>query len=186
MSKTWSPDVYLKAFQFAAAAHQGQTLAGSPQPYILHICMVAMEVISALRDDPACDGDLAVQCALLHDVVEDTSVSLADIEREFGPHVAAGVAALTKDAALPKHDRMADSLRRIQRQPREVAFVKLADRINNLREPPPHWNAAKQAEYLAEAGVILAALGAAHPGLAARLAAKMQEYPRFAAEKTSA
>ena len=69
-------------------------------PYAVHVSSVAMEVIAALEVEPGRDGELAVACALLHDVLEDTATTRAEVETAFGPKVGAGVAALTKDAAL--------------------------------------------------------------------------------------
>jgi (p)ppGpp synthase/HD superfamily hydrolase len=143
-------------------------------PYVVHVTSVAAVAASAIGH--GIDGDLLIGCALLHDVVEDTHVGDAQIEEEFGPHIAAGVRALTKTKAAL--DPMADSLRRIQEQPREVWMVKLADRIVNLTPPaPPHWSAEKRAEYAREGLIILDALGAAHDGLASLLRARIGAYP---------
>jgi len=177
MLRVWSQDGYLRALRFAAEAHLGQTVAGGPLPYLVHVAGVAQETAAAVAAEGAETPDLAVQCALLHDVLEDTGVEPAGLEAAFGPAVLAGVAALTKDAALPKSRRMADSLERIRREPREVWLVKLADRIVNLQKPPAHWSADKIAAYGVEAGAILAALGPASPFLAARLEAKRRAYP---------
>jgi (p)ppGpp synthase/HD superfamily hydrolase len=92
----------------------------------------------------------------------------ARIREEFGDRVVSGVDALTKDPALPKHERMKDSLRRIQDSPREVWLVKLADRITNLDPPPEEWSLDKRRRYLEEANEILATLGAASDGLRRR------------------
>lgn len=172
----WSQDRYTAAARFAAAAHAGQTVPGTDLPYLLHVSLVAMEVGAALRAEPGHDEDLAIQCALLHDTIEDTAVTHAQLAAAFGPPVAGGVLALSKDEALPKDQRMPDSLRRIREQPRAIWLVKLADRIVNMQPPPQHWDAAKVAAYRAEARDILAALGAASPLLAARLAAKIEAY----------
>lgn len=120
---------------------------------------------------------LAVQCALLHDTLEDTSIPEAELAALFEPAVVAGVRALTKDATLPKSEAMADSLRRIREQPQEVWAVKLADRITNLAAPPAHWKAERIAGYRLEAEQILAALGEAHAPLAERLARRIAAYP---------
>ncbi len=82
-----------------------------------------------------------------------------------------------QDPGLPKDQAMADSLRRIQLQPREVWIVKLADRINNLEAPPHYWTTTKIDAYRAEAQVIADALGAASPYLHARLRARIAAYP---------
>lgn len=71
---------------------------------------------------------------------------------------------------------MADSLARIRQQPLAVSMVKLADRITNLQPPPAHWDAAKIADYRAEAGTILEALDDADGWLAARLRGKIEGY----------
>ncbi len=177
----WSQESFLAAWNFAAEAHVGQTVPGSERAYINHVGSVAMEVIAAVgqRDDVR-DADLAVQCALLHDVVEDTTATRDDIATVFGDAVADGVAALTKDDSLPdKPTKMRDSLERIKMQPHEVWMVKLADRITNLQRPPAHWDADKRARYRDEAQVIHDALADACPVLSARLRDKIEKYAEF-------
>lgn len=174
----WSPEHYLAAWNYAAAMHGEQKVPGTSLPYLAHVGGVAMEVMSALAQGGHVDNpDLAVQCALLHDVIEDTPATYADVSECFGVAVADGVLALTKDTALPsKIEQMADSLARIRRQPTEVWMVKLADRITNLQPPPAHWDDAKIAAYRAEAQTILDALGSADGWLAARLQGKIASY----------
>jgi len=178
----WSPDAYAEAVHFAARAHKGQTVPGSDMPYMVHICNVAMEVMTAVASasDRVEQPDLAVQCALLHDVVEDTDVAYEQVKEAFGQAVADGVAALSKDDRLKnKSEKMADSLRRIKDQPREIWMVKLADRIVNLQPPPHYWKEQKIRDYHAEAIAIHGALGSAHGALSKRLAAKIEEYRRY-------
>jgi (p)ppGpp synthase/HD superfamily hydrolase len=177
----FSSELYARALRFAAGAHGEQRVPGTEHPYLVHVCTVAAEVIAALEVEPRQDPDLAVACALLHDVVEDTKVRLDAVERDFGAPVAAGVAALTKQASLPKEQRMADSLERIRRQPPEVWMVKLADRITNLQPPPAHWTQEKCGAYRREAEAILEALGEASRTLAARLRERIAGYRRFEA-----
>lgn len=172
----WSQDRYIEAIRFAAQAHGEQKVPGSEMPYVVHLSQVAMEVIAALGVEPVQDADLAVQCALLHDVIEDTAVTYAQVREVFGPAVADGVQALSKDQTLPKTEQMADSLRRIAQQPHEVWMVKLADRISNLEPPPFYWTQAKIAAYQQEAVLIREALGAASPFLSARLAQRTAAY----------
>lgn len=176
----WSPDVYVAAFRFAGRAHRGQTYPGSDGlPYIMHISMVTMEVMGALAVEQVDEPDLAMQCAILHDTIEDTEATYEQVAAEFGRPVANGVLALSKDSSLPKADRMADSLRRIREQPREVWIVKLADRISNLEPPPDYWSSEKRARYRDEAGDILAALGSASPYLSGRIQAKIGAYHAY-------
>ncbi len=168
---------WLVAWHFAAQVHNAQRVPGTDLPYLKHLGMVAMEVFGAHAVAPVGDLGLAVRCAILHDTIEDQGVDHAELVERFGQAVADGVLALSKSPDLPKAEAMADSLRRIQAQPREVWCVKLADRISNLHTAPDHWPADKRAAYRAEAQTILDALGPAHAVLAKRLAAKIAAYP---------
>lgn len=178
MPSPWSQENYITALRYAAAAHNCQKLPGTDLPYLVHVTMVAMEIIAALEHEDGLNGDLAVQCALLHDVIEDAGKSCEDIAARFGPAVADGVLALSKNILLnSKQAKMADSLERINRRPREVRMVKLADRITNLQPPPKDWSADKIASYRDEAEVILSALGkASSPYLFSRLEQKIEMY----------
>ena len=178
----WSQELFLAAWNFAAEAHVGQTVPGSERAYINHVGSVAMGVMAAVsqRGDVS-RPDLAIQCALLHDVVEDTQVTIAAIDAAFGADVAAGVAALTKDDSLAsKAAKMKGSLARIKRQPHEVWMVKLADRITNLQQPPAHWRPDKIARYRQEAQSIHDELHVACSVLGVRLADKIAGYAQYA------
>lgn len=177
----WNQDAYLKAWRFACEAHQGQTVPGSVLPYAWHFGAVAMEVSAVIAAGfPVQQPDLLVQCALLHDVVEDTDTAVTDLEVLFGQQVAAGVAALSKNSALRgKEQQMRDSLDRIKLQPVEVWMVKLADRITNLQPPPGYWSLARRRRYLEESKLIHQSLDSACPLLADRLESKMDEYRQF-------
>ena len=168
---------WLAAWSFAARAHCAQKFPGTDLPYLVHIGAVSMEILVAHQQLPFARPELAVQCALLHDTLEDTPTEESELVSRFGADVAAGVRALTKNAALAKSEAMADSLRRIREQPVEVWAVKLADRISNLGPPPPHWTAEKITSYAKEARTILDALGDAHDPLARRLAERIAQYP---------
>ena len=177
MKPTWSQELYIKAFKFAARAHKGQKVPGSDLPYIAHLSMVAMEIMTTLTVEHNLNGDLAVQCALLHDTIEDTEVSCAELKDEFVPEVAAGVKALTKDKAIKsKDERMLDSLERIKKQPKEVWMVKLADRITNLQPPPSYWDQEKILQYEKEARLIYDNLKDGNKFLADRLKHKIDNY----------
>src|SRR5262245_53121717 len=120
----WSPDLYLQALRFAAERHADQLVPGTAMPYIVPVASVAAEVMGALTREVVARPDLAVACAVLHDPIEDPATTRDEVAARFGGDVAAGVRALSKDAALPKQMRMADSLARIRAQPREVWIVK--------------------------------------------------------------
>ena len=174
-------DDYARAWEFVTLKHMGQTYGGrngdQQIPYISHLASVAAEVAFGIGATPGWDIGLAVQCALLHDVIEDTDATFDEVSDQFGLSVAQGVLALTKDAQLATSElRMQDTLRRIQLQPKEIWAVKLADRIANLYHPPFYWNAEKIQQYKNEAHVILDALGPANANLALRLEGKIAAY----------
>lgn len=184
--KLWSQESYIAAYQFAARAHNGQKVPGTDLPYIVHVSLVTMEIMTALANKNSVDADLAVQCALLHDTIEDTPVTYDLIKDVFGLAVANGVLALTKNKAIVsditdkkerKRTMMADSLRRIREQPGEIWMVKLADRITNLHTPPHYWDEDKIQRYKQEAVLILDQLRDASDFLAYRLMERIAQYP---------
>lgn len=184
MNNPWNPEKYNTAWHFATLAHGDQTYRrpqeGQEFPYINHLASVAMEVSLALAKSPEpYDADLAIQCALLHDTIEDTDVTREQVAASFGEAVANGVMALSKSPDLPKPEQMADSLQRIRQQPKEVWMVKMADRITNLSEPPFHWDDAKITQYQREAQQIHQALHSANATLAARLQEKITAYSDY-------
>lgn len=168
----WRP-----AWMFAAQIHSAQTVPDSRANYLAHLGNVMMEIISAHLAVPLDDLDLAIQCAVLHDCIEDQGVTHTELRERFGEAVADGVLALTKSKKLPKTEKMRDSLARIKLQPMAVWCVKLADRISNLQGVPSHWPVSKIASYRAESEMILEALRPAHRILASRLEAFIASYP---------
>jgi (p)ppGpp synthase/HD superfamily hydrolase len=176
MISNWSQESYIKAYRFAAQAHEGQLYPGTGLPYLMHLSFVSMEVLGVLSVESGRDGDLAVQCALLHDSIEDTDVTYADLVSTFGVKVADGVQALSKNPDLEKSQQLTDSLQRIRSQPKEIWIVKLADRISNLQPPPANWTPAKIICYRDESIEIHTALKDASPFLALRLIKKIENY----------
>ncbi len=121
-----------KAFFLAKEAHKG-VRRRSGEPYILHPLAVAKIVV--------CEEGLGVKstaAALLHDVVEDTSYTVEDIENLFGPKVASMVDGLTKVAAALSEDMtaQAESFRKVLltlSDDIKVIIIKIADRLHNMR-----------------------------------------------------
>lgn len=171
-------DIYQNTIKFAAQKHTeiNQTIPGTNLPYIVHLSNVAMEILVASGQSEPFNTEFAVQLALLHDVLEDTDATFEELSERFGKDVAEGVLALTKDADLPKDQRMADSLEKIMQQPKEVWAVKLADRITNLQKPPHFWTAEKIEKYRQEATMILNKLCGGNTYLEHRLKRKIEEY----------
>jgi GTP pyrophosphokinase len=126
-------EILLRAYRFSEAAHRGQ-LRNSGDPYITHSVEVA-KILADLQLDST-----TVASGLLHDVIEDTTFTLADVEAEFGPEVAAIVDGLTKIAKLPtggsSQERQVESYRKLLlsiAKDARVIIVKLADRLHNMR-----------------------------------------------------
>lgn len=179
MKNLWSQEKYIRAIRFAAKAHLGQKYPGTDAPYLLHLSMVSMEIMTALTNETDLNADLALQSAILHDVIEDTSVNYEQIGTEFGIAVADGVLALSKNMHLEKEKRMTDCLHRIREQPREIWMVKMADRISNLDTPPHYWSSEKISEYRKEARQIYDALSPASVFLGKRLKTRIETYQNW-------
>lgn len=119
------------AFELATRAHLEQRRK-SGEPYILHPIEVARICVDEIGL-----GATAVVCALLHDVVEDTDVSLKQIHDQFGDRVALIVDGLTKldglhDRESPQAENLSKVLRAMVSDVR-VVLIKMADRLHNLR-----------------------------------------------------
>ena len=177
----FSQENYIEVLNFAAIAH-GEQKTPKDLPYIAHITCVAMEVINACEKSSLDEekANLAISCALLHDVIEDANITYDELYMKFGEKVANGVEALTKDKTLAsKQEQMKDSIERLLTQPYEVQMVKLADRITNLGIPPKHWDNEKIKKYQKEAGFILSCLGNSNIYLSKRLKEKIENYNNY-------
>src|SRR5438067_4147128 len=121
-----------KAYEFSQKHHAGQSRA-SGQPYLIHPLEVAL-VLSEMKMDP-----VAIAAGLLHDSVEDTSVTVVDIRKEFGEQVAHIVEGVTKISAIDfitREEQQAENLRKMMLAMVDdirVVLIKLADRLHNMR-----------------------------------------------------
>jgi len=125
-------ELVTRAFRRAAAAHEGQ-LRRSGEPFITHPVGVAMICVGLRLDEET------IAAALLHDVVEDTDVSLDTIRDEFGAEIAAlvdGVTKLTRVQFQTREQAEAENYRKMvvaMAEDVRVILIKLADRLHNLR-----------------------------------------------------
>ena len=123
-----------KAIAFATKAHAGQFRKGTDRPYILHAIETMIIAMRLYLDDDA------IAAAVLHDVVENTSVTLRRIEKEFGPRVADLVDSVTEDKMkkLPPEAtwraRKWQMIFRLRKADRDTLGICLADNLSNLRE----------------------------------------------------
>ncbi|WP_433945920.1 RelA/SpoT family protein [Paenibacillus sp. SN-8-1] len=121
-----------EAYDFAEQAHHGQ-VRKSGEPYILHPLAVAEIVVGMQMDS------LSIIAALLHDVVEDTTVSLKEIKEKFGSDCAMLVDGLTKLERIrfqSKEEQQNENYRKMfiaMAQDIRVIVIKLADRLHNMR-----------------------------------------------------
>jgi GTP pyrophosphokinase len=121
-----------RAYLTSSDAHRGQSRR-SGEPYIGHPLAVARIVADLGLDD------VTVAAALLHDAVEDTGVSLEDIQKDFGPDVAAIVDGVTKLDRIKfdtKEAQQAASMRKMlvaMAKDLRVLIIKLSDRLHNMR-----------------------------------------------------
>ena len=121
-----------KAFDMALESHAAMRRK-SGEPYIYHpiaVAQIAAEEIGL--------GTTSIVCALLHDVVEDTDVTLDDIEREFGKKVAMIIDGLTKISGVfdTNSSLQAENFRKMLLTLADdvrVILIKLADRLHNMR-----------------------------------------------------
>ena len=126
-------ELLVRAYQFGEQGHRGQ-VRNSGEPFITHSVEVA-KILADLQLDST-----TVACGLLHDVVEDTKIAIADVDREFGREIASIVDGLTKIAKLPAggstQERQVESYRKLLlsiAKDARVIIVKLADRLHNMR-----------------------------------------------------
>ncbi|MCS6820323.1 MAG: RelA/SpoT family protein [Microscillaceae bacterium] len=126
-----------KAFKMAVEAHK-KDRRKSGEPYIYHPIAVAQIVVDEIGLGPT-----AVVAALLHDVVEDSEITLETIEKEFGPKIARIIDGLTKIKTSNKNIELSDSVSEQAENYRKmvlalsedvrVIMIKLADRLHNMR-----------------------------------------------------
>lgn len=170
-------DKISEALLFAAKKHEGQKMKQPDVSYLAHLQGVCLEVVGGyLNSNKFFDIEKAIIISLLHDSIEDTNTTFEEIKNEFGEDIAKGVKALTKDESLPNEIKMMDSINRIKEQSVEVAIVKLADRLFNLKDVPFQWNKDKVLKYKEEAILILKELGYANEYMAKRLQDKIESY----------
>jgi (p)ppGpp synthase/HD superfamily hydrolase len=123
---------FLRAFEFAAAKHSGQTRKASTIPYLAHLMGVTSLLLEAGGDE-----DLAI-AALLHDVVEDCGGApmLKEVRKRFGSRVAKVVDECTDADNFPKppwRERKEKYLRRLKKADAGTRLVSAADKLNNVR-----------------------------------------------------
>ena len=116
-----------KAIIFAVKAHAGTGRRGKGFPYIVHP-MEAVEIVATMTDDQE-----LMATAALHDTVEDTSVTLDDIRREFGDRVAKLVEEESESESDSWHSRKQAAIDRLAHASRDAKIVAMGDKLSNAR-----------------------------------------------------
>jgi GTP pyrophosphokinase len=126
-------DLIVKAFDFAEKAHQGQKRR-SGEDYFTH-CIATAQILAGIGM-----GSKTISAGLLHDVPEDTPITLAEIKKEFGPEVHDLVEGITKLGKIKlretKEEYLLENLRKMflaMAADIRVVIIKLADRLHNMR-----------------------------------------------------
>lgn len=152
----------LRATAFAAHKHRNQHRKDADAaPYINHPIALAHLLAQAGVDDP-----IVLVAALLHDTIEDTETTLAELEAEFGSEVASVVAEVTDDKSLPKAERKRLQVEHAANISYRAKLVKLADKVCNLRDivssPPADWSLERKREYFDWARTVVQPMRGVH------------------------
>jgi len=156
----------LKAVKFSAEKHKTQRRKGAEgSPYINHPIDVAEMLWNAggVRDIHV------IVAAILHDTVEDTRTTPAEIEEHFGPAVRSLVQEVTDDKSLPKPERKRLQIEHAPHLSTGAKQIKLADKISNIHDvafaPPADWPYQRRIDYLTWADRVVNGLRGCNEGL---------------------
>jgi GTP diphosphokinase / guanosine-3',5'-bis(diphosphate) 3'-diphosphatase len=144
-----STGIIFKALRFSAEKHNDQRRKDSKSsPYINHPIQVAETLwsVGGVRDETV------LTAALLHDTIEDTDATPAEIGHEFGEEVLALVLEVTDDKSLPKQVRKQLQIENAAKKSPRAKLLKLADKLCNVQDlvnsPPLNWSLKRRQEYL--------------------------------------
>ena len=156
----------VRAIEFAARKHRMQRRKDvDASPYINH----PIAVMSVLCVEAGIDDATVLSVAALHDTIEDTETTRAELAREFGKEIAELVGEMTDDKSLPKVERKRLQIEHAHSMSAKAGLVKLADKICNVRDvaanPPAQWSEQRRREYFEWAKAVVDGLKESHPTL---------------------
>lgn len=171
-------ELVIRAAAFAAHKHRDQRRKDiGATPYINHPLTLAR----ILSVEGGVTDVATIAAALLHDTLEDTETTPAEIEEQFGHEIRSIVEEVTDDKMLPKADRKRLQVEHAASASRKAQLVKLADKIANLRDvatsPPDRWDLARRQEYFDWGKLVVDRLRGAHPQLEALFDAAYEARP---------
>lgn len=140
---------FIEAVAFAAEKHSNQRRKNADaSPYINH----PIQLAQVLANEGGIVNTDVLCAAVLHDTLEDTDTTEAELKKLFGPKIASIVVEVTDDKSLPKEVRKQMQIDHAPHSSHEAKLVKLADKICNLRDmlnaPPAGWPAERRVEYV--------------------------------------
>jgi guanosine-3',5'-bis(diphosphate) 3'-pyrophosphohydrolase len=159
----------LKALEFASLKHRDQRRKDMvASPYINHPIALA----NVLCHEGGLTDEVVLAAAILHDTLEDTQTTPAELRDAFGDRIAGIVEEVTDDKNLPKAERKRLQIEHAPAISREAKLVKLADKICNVRDvadhPPAKWDLQRRQEYFEWAKAVVDGLRGTHPELERR------------------
>jgi (p)ppGpp synthase/HD superfamily hydrolase len=139
----------LKAAAFAARRHAGQRRKGAAgDPYINH----PLEVASLLAGPGNIDDPVIIAAGLLHDTLEDTATTAAELEEQFGQCVRHLVEEVSDDKTIPGGVRRELQVQKALAYSPGAKAVRIADKVSNMDDvihrPPPDWSEARKGRYV--------------------------------------
>ncbi len=140
---------FLEAISFAAKKHKLQKRKGADEePYVNHV----LEVANLIANVGKVEDFNVLIAAVLHDTVEDTTTTEAEIKEKFGATVAKMVLEVTDDKSLPKAERKELQVEHAPHLSTGAKLIKLGDKISNIRDvienPPDNWSDKRRLDYI--------------------------------------
>ena len=159
-------ELFLDVLAFSAHKHRTQRRKDRhASAYINHPIALAR----VLHNEGGISDAATLCAAMLHDTVEDTETTRAELMRVFGGEITGVVMEVTDNKRLRKHTRKRLQIEHAPHLSRRAKLVKLADKICNLRDlrehPPVGWSRARKREYFDWAKRVVDGLRGVHPGL---------------------
>ncbi len=161
-------DAIIDAIIFATRKHQGQVRKDEPaSPYITH----PLAVVRTIYTIGKVQNITILLAAILHDTIEDTNTTEAEIRTHFGEEILSIVLELTDDKSLDKMVRKQQQVLHSAGLSTEARIIKLADKLSNcqdiLHTPPKDWSIDRRRDYIQWAADVVAQIRSTNPPLEA-------------------
>ncbi len=177
MKNLWNKESIYKAVFYATHAHNRAVPIYEPnkKSFTAHFTLVSLNALNFSMDEDI-DREFLLTVAMLHDTIEDKDVTYEDLKRDFNQKVADAVLALSRNQNIEYSKQIPYCIEKIKNQPIEVAIVKMADRLFNIRERYKKLTLEKQNKYKLESQFICDELGYACKTLKEELQKAIDNY----------